>query len=100
MTSSGYLVGGSGDKWIVSGNFINNSTQNTSWVTRLSDLTFITGTSNQHQLYVPGADLGPSDESFNHNFVWGTLDLTGQSLTLVDGNNTPGGPSTWGKFWV
>jgi hypothetical protein len=89
VTSSGYLVGGSGDKWSISGNFINKSTQDTLWNTALSDLVFTTGTSKQHQLYVPGANLGPS--GFNHNFAWGTLDLTGQSLTLVDDNSTPGG---------
>ena len=40
---------------------------------------------------VAGADMGQLLAGYNNNFAWGTLDLTGQTLTLSDGNAVPGG---------
>jgi hypothetical protein len=92
----GYLSGGAGDLWSLSGNFSSQSTQNLLWNTRLSDLAFTGGTS--HQLYLTGADLGASMAGYNNNFAWGSLDLTGQSLNLLDGNDTQGGALYLGKI--
>jgi hypothetical protein len=82
--SSGYLSGGSGDTWLVSGNFINNSTQNTLWNTSLSTLGF-TG-SGAHLVDLAGHDLGAA--GYTNNFAWGTLDLTDTSgeISLGTGN--------------
>ena len=82
--SSGYLSGGSGDIWLVSGNFINNSTQNTLWNTALSTLGFI-GT-GAHLLDLASKDLGAA--GYTDNFAWGTLDLTDTTgaVSLGTGN--------------
>ena len=39
----------------------------------------------------PGPTWGGAGPVILNNFAWGSLDLTGQTLTLLDGNNTPGG---------
>jgi hypothetical protein len=66
-------------------------TQKSLWNTALSDLIFTTGGSNQHNLYLPGKDLGNTVAGYNQNFAWGKMDLTNQSLSLYDGNTDPGG---------
>jgi hypothetical protein len=95
---SGYLVGGAGDQFIISNDFINQSTQNLLWKTLGAVVQFTTGTDSLHNLYLPGQDLGPSWAGYTDNFAWGTLDLTGQSLNLVDGNATAGGALYVGKI--
>jgi len=58
-----------------------------------ADLVFtnVTAASINHLLSLPGADLGQTRAGYADNFAWGSLDLTGQILSLVDGNDTPGG---------
>jgi T5SS/PEP-CTERM-associated repeat protein len=90
--TTGYLVGSSGDRFLVSGNLSNTSTQNSKWSTSNSELHFKTGTSTQHTLSITGADDGNVPAGYSNNFAWGTLALdSGQSLTLQDGNATTGG---------
>jgi fibronectin-binding autotransporter adhesin len=93
IDTTGALQGGAGDKWIISGDFINQSTQNLTWNTAGADLVFtnVTAESIKHLLYLPGADLGRSLAGYTDNFAWGSLDLTGQSLTLLDGDDIAGG---------
>ena len=87
--TNGYLNGGTGDLFIVSGNFINGSTQNTSWSTSSAELDFEAGIS--HQFSLAGADVGATTIGYANNFAWGTVRLyTGQSLVLADGNANPG----------
>jgi len=89
--ATGYLTGGTGDVFQVKGDFINGSTQNTLWNTALAALDFISnGTSTSHNFALAGADKGAGDGGFLDNFAWGTLDLAGQTLSLSDGNTTPG----------
>ncbi len=76
--ANGYIQGGKGDKFSLSGDFLNESTQNSLWDTTLADLAFTGG--GTHQFSVSG-----------NNHAWGSIDITGQSLKLVDGDNTPGG---------
>lgn len=46
----------------------------------------------QHIFAVAGADLGATAEGVVDNFAWGVLRLaSGESLTLIDGNDVPGG---------
>jgi len=96
ITSDGYLQGGLGDKWSLSGNFQNESAQNTQWNTALSDLAFTGG--GTHQLYIPGSDKGGSLTGYSENFAWGSLDLIGQVLNLMDGNATLGGALYLGEI--
>jgi hypothetical protein len=89
VTSDGYLAGGVRDLFSLSGNFESRSTQNINWNTVGADLAFTGG--GTHQLDITGADLGKINAGYTNNFAWGSQDLTGQSLTLMDGNDTLGG---------
>jgi hypothetical protein len=92
VESSGYLVGASQDQFIIRNNFENRSTQNKQWDKGIADLIFdsTTGTS-QHDLYLPGKDLGNTVAGYGKNFAWGKLDIKpGQMLSLCDGNTDPG----------
>lgn len=87
---TGYLTGGVGDRWIISGNFTNNSTQNTLWSTEFSELDFDAGM-NPHVFALAGADVRTSFFGLISNFAWGILRLrSGQGLVLSDGNGTAG----------
>ena len=48
VLSTGYLVGGSQDLFIIKGDFNNQSIENTQWNTVLSSLKFATGADNIH----------------------------------------------------
>jgi len=93
--SSGYLVAASQDLFIVTDDFINQSTQNTLWDTGAAILQFATGSDidpTLHALYIPGTDLGATTAGYTNNFAWGTLTLdTGQTVTLFDGSDSDGG---------
>lgn len=81
INATGNWVGGAGDEWRISGNFMNHSTQNTAWNTNLSTIT-LTGTGN-HLFYLAGADKGAHLSGYSDNFAWGTLSIQdGGSLTL------------------
>ena len=83
--TGGYLVGGAQDSFIIKGNFVNNSTQNTLWDTSLATLIFENALS--HNVYLAGLDLGATANGFLDNFAWGSFSLTaGEELHLFDGN--------------
>lgn len=87
---SGAISASSGDVYIVMGAFLNGSTQSATWNTLAAELRF-TGSPTAHSFTFAGADLGRTYFGFVNNFAWGTLRLAaGQSLTLGDGNATPG----------
>ncbi len=56
VNSSGYLVGGSQDVFVVKNDFVNHSTSGSQWNTVLSTLQFVTGLDNIHDLYIAGVD--------------------------------------------
>jgi hypothetical protein len=89
--SAGYIVGGSGDEFVMNADFINNSTRAADWDTSLSTLLFddgVTGATN-HTFALAGADLGNS--GYDDNFAWGALVIGGDdTLTLTDGTDTVG----------
>jgi len=90
--TSGYLVGGVGDRFFVSGDLVSASTNNTSWSTEPAELIFRTGVDTLHSLSLTGTDFGPLAIGYTQNFAWGRLEIaSGNSLTLVDGNATPTG---------
>jgi len=87
--TNGKLTGGLGDRFFVLRDFTNGSTQSTAWTTHDSDLIFDGGPA--HTFALAGADMGASAAGFTDNFAWKTIRLAaGQSLTLTDGNATPG----------
>lgn len=85
------LLGGRGDKFFISNDFVNHSKQDLAWNTLQAELAFTNGGDNLHKMYVPGADKGAVRSGFLNNFAWGTLDVNGQILALLDGNMSPGG---------
>jgi len=88
----GYLAGGKGDVFRDKGDFINGSTQNTLWDTAQATLDFISnGSSTSHNFALAGADQGGDPSGFINNYAWNSLDIYGQTLSLSDGNATPGG---------
>lgn len=81
--TTGSTTAGSGDLVEVTGNFLNNSTRNTSWNTALAELEFL-GTA--HTMTVAGTDFGASTAGFSNNFAWNILQLgSGDSLILGKG---------------
>ena len=85
----GYLTGGTGDVFDVSGNFHNTSTQNALWNTSGATLEF-SGSGTLHDMDLVGLDEGPNASGYTDNYAWGLLELdAGNSLSL-DGT----GPST------
>jgi len=84
--ANGYLVGGTGDSFDVSKNFLNNSTQNLNWNTSAASLLFESGST--HILSLASGDFGQNNAGFINNFSWNTLELgVGESLTLESGTN-------------
>jgi T5SS/PEP-CTERM-associated repeat protein len=82
-SSTGYLDGGAGDVFKVTGNFISTSTKNLQWSTAGATLEFATGTSTAHTMDLTGLDNGALLSGFANNFAWGVLTLdAGNSLTL------------------
>ncbi len=90
ITDLGYLTGGAGDNFFISGDLINNSLANDLWDTDLASL-ILNGNGNQN-VYFAGIDLGAVFAGYNDNFAWGRLAI-GPDLSLLnlsDGNNTAG----------
>jgi len=89
VSASGALVGGLDDRFFVSGNFFNGSTQSTGWITGAAELSFHGGAG--HVMTLAGFDLGQNYAGYTNNFAWGVLRLElGQGLSLGDGNGSPG----------
>jgi hypothetical protein len=89
--NTGYLVGQYRDKFYISGDFINHSTMSTDWNTMHSYLSFIRGADILHGFYLTGIDYGALMSGYSDNFSWGTLNVTGNILSLYDGNDIAGG---------
>jgi hypothetical protein len=88
VNATGYLSGGTGDEFHVSGDFVNHSEQNTLWSTSDAALFFDGGGSQS--FYLAGADYGATAAGYSDNFAWGSLTLgSGTTLNLFDGNADP-----------
>ena len=87
--TTGYFIGGEGDRFLVAGDFDNASTASSVWGTTEAELVFL---ADAHTVELPGADMGTTYAGMDDNFAWGVLRLaeTG-SLTLADGNAASGG---------
>lgn len=79
--TAGWLLGGSGDRFVVSGDLVNSSTQSLSWDTAQAELDF--SGSAVHHLTTVAADLGATAAGYANDFAFGTLSLaTGEALVL------------------
>jgi hypothetical protein len=85
VQSNGYLVGGAGDLFKVSGNFVNNSTQNTLWNTAAATLQFTGTLGTNHNLSITGPDNGPTGGP--GDFSWATLKIDDQIINLLGDSN-------------
>ena len=94
--ASGATTAGTGDLIVVTGNFLNNSTQNTRWNTALAELEFLGGT---HTMDVAGTDFGASTAGFNNNFAWNILQL-GSTDKLILGKGTGLASGVNGAFYT
>jgi|GEM_PF-3675061 len=88
VTPEGYLLGGWDDVFYLGADFFNTSTRNDLWNTRLAKLSFLNDTT--HILQIPGLDKGRSSVGYVNNFSWDVLDITSETIYLVD-DTTPGG---------
>jgi len=84
------LVGGLGDKFFISNNFLNQSRARLAWNTLEVDLAFVSGADNRHEFLLPGADRGAWTNGFTNNFAWGALDITGPGHQSGRRQYTPG----------
>jgi hypothetical protein len=97
--TDGYLVAThSQDLFIVKGDFISTSTQNTLWNTNHAGLQFTQGgaeNDTMHDFYITGVDNGPPGDvtidTIVDNFAWRLLNITNQDINLVDGNDQDDG---------
>lgn len=88
---TGAWVGGHGDRFFVSGDFLNASTNVTQWNTAAAELHLISGGIGD-RFQVSGKDLGVTFAGYDDNFAWGKLSLAvGRALTLIDADALPGG---------
>jgi hypothetical protein len=79
---SGVLVGGSNDLWQVGGSFNNASTNNFGY-SILGSVFEFTGT-GAHNVEQAGLDLSVCASSISNNFAFGTLQIDGGTVTVVD----------------
>jgi hypothetical protein len=88
INANGNWIGGVGDEWRISGNFMNNSTQNMTWDTRSAAIS-LTGNVN-HTFYLAGTDKGAEMTGYSNNFAWGTLAIEGGGSITLSADGTTG----------
>lgn len=92
VTESGYLIAGTGDSFIISEDFINQSSEQLLWDTVNASIIFTSGSDDSHEMYIPGLDFGVTTTGYLDNFAWDTLSIeSGNSLSLFDGDALAGG---------
>jgi len=95
--AASYVTGGVGDVFNVSGNLVNNSTQNTAFNIGSAQLT-LQG-SVTHDITWSGADLGATGTGYTNNFAIGIFELqAGGSLDLLNGKGGPGSAVGMGLY--
>src|SRR5262249_55672097 len=82
--TTGFLKGGAGDVFSVSGDLVNHSTQNTLWHTEKATLAF-TG-SGSHAFDFVATDFGRQRSGYIDNFTLGDLSLAaGEVIDVANG---------------
>jgi hypothetical protein len=98
-STTGYLVAThSQDLFLVRGDFISTSTQNTMWDTLAARLRFAkggVGNDTIHEFDITGVDNGAPGNvnisTLTDNFNWRLLNINNQTINLKDGNAAAGG---------
>jgi hypothetical protein len=80
--ATGALQGGFGDLFVINGNLINSSTQNSAFNISGAQLTLANGA---HSLTWSGVDLGAGGSGFNNNFAIGIFELGPQAILQMFG---------------
>jgi hypothetical protein len=77
--ADGSLKGASQDRFIVEGDFVNQSENTDEWNTAQATLKFAQDASGdtEHDFYIPGEDNG---DSGTNAFALGTLNIAGQTV--------------------
>ena len=78
--ATGTIQASAGDLYQVSGNFVNQSTQASTWNTLGATLEFTGASGTNHQIDLAGTNLGATLAGFSDNFAWNEL--------LIDSNNS------------
>lgn len=87
VSTTGYLVGGTGDQFVIQGSYSNTSTQNALWDTSQSLLTFSGSGIHNFNSY-SGVDFGQNASGYVNNFAWGGLDLGNGVGLNISGTGT------------
>jgi autotransporter-associated beta strand protein len=86
ISATGSIQASQGDLYRVGGNFLNASTQNTTWNTTGATLDFYGSSGTGHVLDLVGEDLGTGLNAAVNNFAWGALTVdAGDTLSLENG---------------
>jgi autotransporter-associated beta strand protein len=84
-TKTGTLQAANGASFNLTGDFINNGVNGGPSNISGATFAFKTGTGTNHVMALAGLDFGQSTEALSGDFLIGTVDITGQSLTLQSG---------------
>ncbi len=83
-------VTASTSNFLITGDFLNHSTQASSWDTWQANLQLFG--SGLHSVALAGTDLGATRSGYTNNFAWSALALgSGSRYQLLDGNAAAGG---------
>jgi hypothetical protein len=92
IAPGGYLTGGTGDLFSISGNFINNTNSTLSPLWNTAAATFaLTGT-GAHSLALGSVDLGAIFAGYTDNFAIGDLQISLSNLLTVQDGASVSGP--------
>jgi autotransporter-associated beta strand protein len=89
ISANGTIQASAGDTYKVGGNFLNTSTQSASWNTWGATLEFISGSTTNHLLQLPGADGGSLPFQAT-TFAWGTLAIDAGNAVTLEGQGGGG----------
>lgn len=80
-------INGEYDKWYVSNNFLNFSTNNSLWDTDDAFIGFTGTYDGTQEFYLASKETGANASGYQNNFAWGYFDIAPAStITLFDGN--------------
>ncbi len=80
---TGVIVAGAGDRFRIRNDFLNLSTQSTTWDTDAATLELLAG--HAHQLTLAGIDRGAHIDAFENNFAWGELMIGANAAVTFQG---------------
>ena len=91
VSSGSYITASEASEFHLFAGFINQSSMASQWSTDTAFLFFKMMTTSDHSVYLPGRDDGPKPAGYVNNYAWKGITIEpGNSLTLHDGNASPG----------